>query len=60
MKIGIIGAGSLGSGLGERLGRAGYGIMFGGGDTARVGASRMAAGVGFNSDAAAFRDLVLA
>jgi 8-hydroxy-5-deazaflavin:NADPH oxidoreductase len=59
MKIGIIGAGSLGSALGERLGRAGHEIMFGGGDTAREVASGMAAGVGSNSDAAAFGDVVV-
>jgi 8-hydroxy-5-deazaflavin:NADPH oxidoreductase len=59
MRIGIIGAGSLGSALGERLGRAGHEIMFGGGDTAREAASRMAAGVGSNSDAAAFGDVVV-
>jgi 8-hydroxy-5-deazaflavin:NADPH oxidoreductase len=59
MKIGIIGAGSLGSALGERLGRAGHELMFGGGDTAREVASRMAAGVGSNSDAAAFGDVVV-
>jgi 8-hydroxy-5-deazaflavin:NADPH oxidoreductase len=59
MRIGIIGAGSLGSALGERLGRAGHEIMFGGGDTAREVASRMAAGVGSNSDAAAFGDVVV-
>jgi predicted dinucleotide-binding enzyme len=59
MKIGIIGAGSLGSALGERLGRAGHEIMFGGGDAAREVASSMAAGVGSNSDAVAFGDVVV-
>jgi 8-hydroxy-5-deazaflavin:NADPH oxidoreductase len=59
MRIGIIGAGSLGSALGERLGRAGHEIMFGGGDTAREVASRMAARAGSNSDAAAFGDVVV-
>jgi 8-hydroxy-5-deazaflavin:NADPH oxidoreductase len=59
MRIGIIGAGSLGSALGERLGRAGHEIMVGGGDRAREVASRMAAGVGSNSDAAAFGDVVV-
>jgi 8-hydroxy-5-deazaflavin:NADPH oxidoreductase len=59
MRIGIIGAGSLGSALGERLGRAGHEIMFGGGGTAREVASRMSAGVGSNSDAAAFGDVVV-
>jgi predicted dinucleotide-binding enzyme len=59
MRIGIIGAGSLGSALGERLGRAGHEIMFGGGDTAREVASRMAAGVGSNAEAAAFGDVVV-
>jgi 8-hydroxy-5-deazaflavin:NADPH oxidoreductase len=59
MRIGIIGAGSLGSALGERLGRAGHEIMFGGGDRAREVASRIAAGVGSNSEAAAFGDVVV-
>jgi 8-hydroxy-5-deazaflavin:NADPH oxidoreductase len=59
MRLGIIGAGSLGSALGERLGRVGHEIMFGGGDTARGVAGRMAAGVGSNSEAAAFGDVVV-
>ena len=33
MKVGVIGAGSLGSALGERLGKAGHEIMFGGAAT---------------------------
>jgi predicted dinucleotide-binding enzyme len=59
MRIGIIGAGSLGSALGERLGRAGHEIMFGGGDAAGEAASRIAASVGSNSDAAAFGDVLV-
>jgi 8-hydroxy-5-deazaflavin:NADPH oxidoreductase len=59
MRIGIIGAGSLGSALGERLGGAGHEIMFGGGDAAREVAGRIAADVGSNSDAAAFGDVVV-
>jgi 8-hydroxy-5-deazaflavin:NADPH oxidoreductase len=59
MRIAIIGAGSLGSALGARLGGAGHEIMFGGEDSAREVASRMAAGVGSNSDAAAFGDVVV-
>jgi predicted dinucleotide-binding enzyme len=41
MRIGIIGAGSLGSALGERLGRAGHEIMFGGADSALEVAKRL-------------------
>jgi predicted dinucleotide-binding enzyme len=59
MRIAIIGAGSLGSALGGRLGRGGHEIMFGGGDTAREVAGRMGAGVGSNSDAAAFGEVVV-
>jgi 8-hydroxy-5-deazaflavin:NADPH oxidoreductase len=59
MRIGIIGAGSLGSALGRRLDRAGHEIMFGGGDTALQAASRLAARVGSNSQAAAFGDVVV-
>jgi 8-hydroxy-5-deazaflavin:NADPH oxidoreductase len=59
MRIGIIGAGSLGSALGGRLGRAGHEIMFGGGDTALQVAGRLGAGVGSNSQAAAFGDVVV-
>jgi predicted dinucleotide-binding enzyme len=59
VRIGIIGAGSLGSVLGERLGGAGHEIMFGGGETALQVASRLSAGVGSNSDAAAFGDVVV-
>jgi predicted dinucleotide-binding enzyme len=59
MRIGIIGAGSLGSALGGRLGRAGHEIMFGGGDAALQVSSRLPAGVGSNSQAAAFGDVVV-
>jgi predicted dinucleotide-binding enzyme len=59
MRIGIIGAGSLGSALGERLGATGHEIMFGGGDSALEAARRLRAEVGSNSEAAAFGDVVV-
>jgi predicted dinucleotide-binding enzyme len=59
MRIGIIGAGSLGSALGERLGGAGHEIMFGGGDSALAVADRLGVGVGSNSEAAGFSDVVV-
>jgi 8-hydroxy-5-deazaflavin:NADPH oxidoreductase len=59
MRIGIIGAGSLGSALGERLGRAGHEIMFGGGEGALEVANCLGAGVGSNSEAAGFSDVVV-
>jgi predicted dinucleotide-binding enzyme len=59
MRIGIIGAGSLGSALGERLGEARHEIMFGGGDSAREVADRLGAGVGSNAEAAGFSDVVV-
>jgi predicted dinucleotide-binding enzyme len=59
VNIGIIGAGSLGSALGERLSEAGHTIMFGGGVSARDAAARQAAQVGTNAEAAAFADVVI-
>jgi 8-hydroxy-5-deazaflavin:NADPH oxidoreductase len=59
MRIRIIGAGSLGSALGERLGRAGHEIMFGGGDRALEVANRLGAGVGSNSEAAGFSEVIV-
>jgi predicted dinucleotide-binding enzyme len=59
MRIGIIGAGSLGGALGQRLGLAGHEIMFGGGNTAREAADRLEAGVGSNAEAASFGDVVV-
>jgi predicted dinucleotide-binding enzyme len=59
MNVGIIGAGSLGTALGERLAQAGHAIMFGGGASAKDAAARQSAEVGSNSEAAAFGDVVI-
>ena len=59
MNLGIIGAGSLGSALGERLGHAGHAIMFGGAASAQDAAVRQEAAVGSNADAVAFGDVVV-
>jgi 8-hydroxy-5-deazaflavin:NADPH oxidoreductase len=59
MKLGIIGAGSLGTALGERLGKAGHAIMFGGGESAQEAAARQHAAVGSNAETAAFGDIVV-
>ena len=59
MRIGIIGAGSLGSALGARLDSAGHEIMFGGESTALEVAKRIDARVGTNAQAAAFGEVVV-
>jgi predicted dinucleotide-binding enzyme len=59
MNLGIIGAGSLGTALGERLARAGHAIMFGGGASAKDAAARHGAEVGSNSEASEFGDVVI-
>jgi 8-hydroxy-5-deazaflavin:NADPH oxidoreductase len=59
MKLGIIGAGSLGTALGGRLGECGHTIMFGGGPSARDAAVRHNAQFGSNAEAAAFADVVV-
>jgi 8-hydroxy-5-deazaflavin:NADPH oxidoreductase len=59
VKIGIIGAGSLGSALGQRLGDAGHRIMFGGSTSAMDVARRQRARVGGNREAAAFGDVLV-
>jgi predicted dinucleotide-binding enzyme len=59
VKLGIIGAGSLGSALGGRLAEAGHEIMFGGGASARDAAQRLDARLGSNAEAAAFGDVVI-
>jgi 8-hydroxy-5-deazaflavin:NADPH oxidoreductase len=55
MQIGIIGAGSLGRALGQRLAARGHEIMFGGGEAATVGGAK----AGANADAVAFGDVVV-
>jgi 8-hydroxy-5-deazaflavin:NADPH oxidoreductase len=59
MQIGIIGAGSLGSALGQRLASSGHEITFGGGESAKEAATRGGAKVGANADAVAFGDVVI-
>jgi 8-hydroxy-5-deazaflavin:NADPH oxidoreductase len=59
MKIGIIGSGSLGSALGERLQQAGHDIVFGGGRAAPEVPNRPQADIVSNSDAARFGDVVV-
>jgi predicted dinucleotide-binding enzyme len=59
MRIGIIGAGSLGSALGRRLGDAGHRIMFGGEATALDVANRQHVRVGGNREAAAFAEVLV-
>jgi predicted dinucleotide-binding enzyme len=59
VNLGIIGAGSLGTALGERLGQAGHAVMFGGGTSAKDAAARQSAEVGSNADVAAFADVVI-
>jgi predicted dinucleotide-binding enzyme len=59
MKLGIIGAGSLGTVLGGRLSERGHVIMFGGGSSARDAAVRQHSQFGSNAEAAAFADVVI-
>ncbi len=58
MKLGIIGAGSLGTALGARW-QGRHAIMFGGGASAQDAALRLHAMVGSNAEAAAFGDVVV-
>lgn len=59
MNVGIIGAGSLGSALGDRLAAAGHTIMFGGCESAKAVAERQGAELGSNAEAAAFGDVLV-
>ena len=59
MDIGIIGAGSLGTALGRRLGEAGHTIMYARGESAQRAAAGQGASVGSNADAAAFGEVVI-
>jgi 8-hydroxy-5-deazaflavin:NADPH oxidoreductase len=58
MRIGIIGAGSLGSALGQRLIDKGHTIMFASGASAQEAAARCGARAGSNADAAQFGEVV--
>jgi predicted dinucleotide-binding enzyme len=59
VRLGIIGAGSLGTALGQRLSESGHTIMFGGGASAQDAATRQHARVGSNAETAAFGDVVI-
>jgi predicted dinucleotide-binding enzyme len=59
MKLGIIGAGSLGTALGRCYAQRGHTIMFGGGASAQDAALRLRAKMGSNAEAAAFGDVVI-
>jgi hypothetical protein len=59
VKLGIIGAGSLGTALGKRLAERGHAIMFGGGASAQDAAVAQRALLGSNSETAAFADVVI-
>jgi predicted dinucleotide-binding enzyme len=59
LKLGIIGAGSLGTALGQRYAQRGHTVMFGGGASAQDAAVRLCARVGSNSETAAFGDVVI-
>src|SRR5690242_10207170 len=59
MKLGIIGAGSLGAALGKRLQGCGHEIMFGGRESAQRIAAELGASAGSNADAGGFGDVVV-
>jgi 8-hydroxy-5-deazaflavin:NADPH oxidoreductase len=59
LRIGIIGAGSLGSALGMRLSASGHEVMFGGGHSAHDAAARYEVEAGSNAEAASFGDVVV-
>ena len=59
MKLGIIGAGSLGTALGRRFAERGHSIMFGGGASAQDAALHIHTLVGSNAEASAFGDVVI-
>jgi hypothetical protein len=59
MRIGIIGAGSLGTALGECLADAGHTIMYGGGASARDAAVKQRTRLGSNGETAAYGEVVV-
>jgi len=59
VKLGIIGAGSLGTALGAHYAADGHAIMFGGGASAQDAATRLRVSVGSNAEAAAYGDVVI-
>jgi predicted dinucleotide-binding enzyme len=59
MRLGIIGAGSLGSAVGERFAAGGHEVMFGGLESARESATRLGISAGSNAEAASFGEVVV-
>jgi 8-hydroxy-5-deazaflavin:NADPH oxidoreductase len=59
MNLGIIGAGSLGTALGQRLSGAGHAILYGTGAEPKPAAALDGAEVGTNSEAAALSDVLV-
>jgi 8-hydroxy-5-deazaflavin:NADPH oxidoreductase len=59
LRLGIIGAGSLGTALGQRYAQSGHTVMFGGEASAQDAATRLHTLVGSNAEAAAFGDVVI-
>ena len=59
LKLGIIGAGSLGTALGARYAGHGHSVMFGGGASAQDAAQRLEVKVGSNAETAAYGDVVV-
>jgi 8-hydroxy-5-deazaflavin:NADPH oxidoreductase len=59
MRIGIIGAGSLGSVLGRRLTERGHEVLFAGGESARDAAERYHAELGTDAEAVDFGEVVV-
>jgi 8-hydroxy-5-deazaflavin:NADPH oxidoreductase len=58
VRIGIIGAGTLGTALARQLHASGHEIMLGGGPSAQEAAARLVVSAGSNADAAAFGEIV--
>ena len=59
LRLGIIGAGSLGTALGARYAERGHAVMFGGAASAQVAAEELSAKVGSNAETVAFGDVVI-
>jgi predicted dinucleotide-binding enzyme len=59
VRIGIIGAGSLGTAVARRLATADHELVFGGGTSAQEAAARLGLSAASNADAAAFGEVVV-